>query len=313
MARDKLTSGPIRGIRQIGFPGLAAMIGIMACATARADYAEGIAAYDSGRYEQAVEEFRPLARQGDRDAQYQLGRMYQAGLGVPRDIVTAHAWLTLAAASGHRDASIRATQLEASMTPEQLSQSLRVARDLGLSEQSGTGPLARPNLPPDTRPPDTRSGSGPTLGRAVERSQVADIQRELTRLNYDPGPVDGILGAQTRRAIEAYQRDAELDADGRPSDTLLARLRNEVDAINPNPAGGLTREERLIPQAAITAIREELVAHGYDPGPMTGGIDRRLRNAVRAYQRDAGLAVDGRLTEALLDHLKFAQPQTYAR
>ncbi|MFA4900865.1 MAG: peptidoglycan-binding domain-containing protein [Brevundimonas sp.] len=40
----------------------------------------------------------------------------------------------------------------------------------------------------------------------VDPWTVADTQRALVRLGYDPGPVDGIAGPRTRAAIVAFQR-----------------------------------------------------------------------------------------------------------
>jgi hypothetical protein len=37
--------------------------------------------------------------------------------------------------------------------------------------------------------------------------RVRRVQRELARAGYYHGPIDGILGPQTRRAIQAYERD----------------------------------------------------------------------------------------------------------
>src|ERR1041385_471183 len=39
-----------------------------------------------------------------------------------------------------------------------------------------------------------------------DRSAVAVAQRRLARAGYYHGPIDGILGPQTRRAIRAYER-----------------------------------------------------------------------------------------------------------
>ena len=62
-------------------------------------------------------------------------------------------------------------------------------------------------------------------------------------------------------------------------------------------------------QAVITAVQEELAKRGYDPGRPDGHLGARTRTTIRAYQRDAGLAVDGLASKELLDHLKFAQQQ----
>jgi len=61
--------------------------------------------------------------------------------------------------------------------------------------------------------------------------------------------------------------------------------------------------------AYIDSLHEELMAHGYDPGPNDGHVGERFVHAVRDYQHDADLPVTGVLTKALLDHLKFAQPR----
>ena len=69
-----------------------------------ADYDKGVAAYDSGDFATALREWRPLAEKGDARAQYNLGLMYESGLGVPQDYKTAVKWYTLAAEQGDADA-----------------------------------------------------------------------------------------------------------------------------------------------------------------------------------------------------------------
>ena len=67
-----------------------------------------------------------------------------------------------------------------------------------------------------------------------------------------------------------------------------------------------------IRRAYIVGIQEELVAHGYRAGAADGVVGRKTRGAIRRYQRDAGLPVDGEATKELLDHLKFALPKVHA-
>lgn len=55
---------------------------------------------------------------------------------------------------------------------------------------------------------------------------VLEIQRELNRLGYNAGPVDGLMGARTRAAIQAYQRDHDLLEDGQPTSSLLSHVRD---------------------------------------------------------------------------------------
>ncbi len=60
---------------------------------------------------------------------------------------------------------------------------------------------------------------------ALSRQDVMEIQRILSRLGYDTGGVDGLVGEKTRESIRSFQQQASLRADGHPSQTLLERLR----------------------------------------------------------------------------------------
>jgi hypothetical protein len=61
-----------------------------------------------------------------------------------------------------------------------------------------------------------RYGTGPGPG-----GLVYDIQLSLTRLGYDPGPVDGRYGQQTADAISQFQHANRLPVTGQPSPQLL--------------------------------------------------------------------------------------------
>ncbi len=66
----------------------------------RADIDAAIAAYDSGDYEVALNEFLPLAKAGEARAQLLLGLMYDNGLGTMRDVKQAFLWYQRAAQQG---------------------------------------------------------------------------------------------------------------------------------------------------------------------------------------------------------------------
>ncbi|MEZ5851643.1 MAG: peptidoglycan-binding protein [Hyphomicrobiaceae bacterium] len=68
------------------------------------------------------------------------------------------------------------------------------------------------------------------LGPDDSADVILAIERRLSALGYDPGPVDGVLDAQTTAAITAYQTDFGLDVDGAITDTLR-------DALFPEDAG----------------------------------------------------------------------------
>ena len=68
------------------------------------DFDKGVAATQSGDFATALGEFRPLAEQGDADAQYNLGVMYEKGKGVPQNYKTAVKWYRLSAEQGYASA-----------------------------------------------------------------------------------------------------------------------------------------------------------------------------------------------------------------
>lgn len=85
----------------------AALCALAACNTATpppstaADFTEGMRAYEQQDYATALREFRPLAEQGDANAQYRLGHMYSQGQGVHQDFRQAAVWFTKAAERGN--------------------------------------------------------------------------------------------------------------------------------------------------------------------------------------------------------------------
>jgi hypothetical protein len=77
------------------------LLALAAALPARADFEAGVAAARAGDYATALREWRPLAEQGHRDAQFNLAEMYAQGLGVERDDIEALRWYKAAAERGH--------------------------------------------------------------------------------------------------------------------------------------------------------------------------------------------------------------------
>ena len=90
--------------------------------------------YDNGQgvtqdYAAAMSWYRKAAEQGDAYAQTNLGVMYYSGRGVPQDYVQAHMWWSLAAAKGDADAINNLDQIAAKMTPAQIAEAQKLARE----------------------------------------------------------------------------------------------------------------------------------------------------------------------------------------
>ncbi len=67
-------------------------------------YQKGFGAYERGNYDTALKEWRPLAKQGLSQAQYNLGLMYAEGEGVAQEYQEAAKWIRLAATQGNANA-----------------------------------------------------------------------------------------------------------------------------------------------------------------------------------------------------------------
>ena len=69
-----------------------------------ADFNKGLTAAQIGDYATAIIEWKPLVEEGNAIAQYNLGLIYDEGLGVPQDYKEAVRLYTLAAKQGHAKA-----------------------------------------------------------------------------------------------------------------------------------------------------------------------------------------------------------------
>ena len=69
-----------------------------------------------------------------------------------------------------------------------------------------------PVPPPEPEPGDDR----PTLRKGSKGDAVKQLQQDLIRLGYDVGSsgADGVFGANTQKAVKAFQKDHGLTADG---------------------------------------------------------------------------------------------------
>ncbi len=254
------------------------MIGLTFVSPVQADFAAAMSAYEAGRYTDAVQEFRPLAQQGDADAQFMLGYSYALGDGVLQDYVEAHKWFNLAASQGKKDARKARESLEKKMTAAQLAEAQRLAREWKPVQVS-------PALPPLSTDRAT-SRHEISVEAVPSRDTVRDIQRMLAQLGYEPGPADGMMGSRTRSAIRSYQQRAGLTVDGKPSEALRSRLEQDTasaGAAPVEPPGGWTS-----PMGDDDEV-QEFIAHLrslIQEGELKRTADRRFLAELRELARE---------------------------
>ena len=85
---------------------LATALSLALSPLAAQNFDKGLKAHDAGNYDTALREWEPLAEQGNIEAQYNLGFMYDNGQGLTQDKAEAVKWYRLAAEQAHGDAQL---------------------------------------------------------------------------------------------------------------------------------------------------------------------------------------------------------------
>lgn len=129
------------------------------------DLDAGFAAYGTGDFVTALREWRPLAQQGNAEAQANLGLMYQRGEGVPQDYAEAVSWYRKAAEQGfaQAQANLGGMYLLGEGVPQDFV-SAHMWFNLASGHGDPTGSLLRDALAPKMTPED--------ISQAQRRAQV---------------------------------------------------------------------------------------------------------------------------------------------
>jgi localization factor PodJL len=318
--------------------------GALVAQPAAADFYDGLTAYEGRDFQTAARELEPLARQGDPRAQRLVGFMFRDGQGVPQDFVQAHMWLNLAAASGQEDAAAAREALSQRMTPDQIAEAQRLAAAWRPGQvEAAAAPAYAPPSPGPAAPaqparPLTRAQItdlqwqlavhgydpgpadgvvGPRTRSAIRRYQAdADLAVDgepslalLDHLQFTDPPVRAQAAAPTYQTPPAsapsYEpRTYDTPSYGTPSYGSPPPSVGAPAPLLPEQAAGVGGAEGLM-QVYVLSVQEELAARGYRPGPIDGVLGPRTRSAIRRYQAEHGLPIDGEVSLELVNHLRL--------
>ena len=153
-----------------------------------------------------------------------------------------------------------------------------------------------------------RSAKMPDAPKAPAREAsvetVRGIQRELNRRGYGPIANDGTVRPITRAAIISFEQDNRLPLTGEATEALLARLVLGPSATDGATAAAAGQVQSPHAEETIRQVQRLLAANGYRPGPADGRLGADTVEALRAFEKDQGLAVKGRVSAEVLARLQ---------
>jgi N-acetylmuramoyl-L-alanine amidase len=138
-----------------------------------------------------------------------------------------------------------------------------------------------------------------TLTLGDRGKEVTDVQTRLRSQGFDLGGegLDGFFGPRTEAALKAFQQEHGLLVDGVVGANTWREL---VEA-------GYSLGDRLLYLRApgfrgadVLALQVKLNLLGFNAGPERGIFDERVDRAIKDFQQNAGLPVDGAVGESTL-------------
>lgn len=152
--------------------------------------------------------------------------------------------------------------------------------------------------PAPTVPVDPNEGKVRTLFKNRYGSDVEALQDALTELGFFTSRVDGQFGVRTERAMKKYQKARGLEVDGvlgAETRRALAEDGYEIPAWYPDvyPDGFERTLKKGMKGMDVRAVQEKLIEKGYLTGRADHIYGNKTRNAVKKFQEDNNLRVTG--------------------
>jgi hypothetical protein len=136
-------------------------------------------------------------------------------------------------------------------------------------------------------------------------ADVAALQVAMRAVGLYPHEVDGITGPWTQEAVQTFQSQHGLAADGVAGPATRAALgKRGKPSLGARPMRSGHRGWD------VAALQFLLHTRGFEPGGFDGGFGQNTEKAVRAFQAAAHLQVDGVAGESTINALRGNQVVT---
>ena len=154
----------------------------------------------------------------------------------------------------------------------------------------------------------TRDPPTPSTPQDDGAEIVRGAQRALHRLGLYRGPIDGVAGAATIAAVQAFEKAAGLPVTGAATPALLAGLDEALASLSapatrPVPPAA-ARHGSEEPDPNVATVQRALDRAAYGPLDADGLLGRRTREAIGRFQADHGLEATGEIDRRLLEKLR---------
>ncbi len=148
------------------------------------------------------------------------------------------------------------------------------------------------------------------LKPGVQSDEVTKLQQRLLELGYYTGQVDGAYGPGTQDAVLLFQTQHGLDSDGVAGEKTRDMLYSQnAQPFVPTPAPTQTPSSlsKGAEGAAVVEMQQRLLELGFYDGECDGDFGPGTQDAVRLFQSQHGLDVDGAAGEKTLSLLYSAE------
>lgn len=139
-------------------------------------------------------------------------------------------------------------------------------------------------------------GSG-LIKRGARGTQVTQLQQFLNAIGHNVGSIDGSFGSRTLAGIRQFQERQGLNPDGVIGPVTRRAISRVAEALP--AASALSSNARVLRPGArgtdVRQIQELLDLLGHDTGGADGVLGPKTQTAIEAFQRQAGLTVDGKI------------------